>query len=336
MPRAHVLPPCLSLLLALGSILSDATAAPAPGASTDDAIRSPEWIEEVGPRLRMAGLTGAAIDGSERPLPMSAEADDAARERIARRSAVLLGSSVGAVYLFGLTSWWSDGFERDFKSRPEGWLGADTAHGGQDKLGHFMFTYAGTRLAKWGLESLGNDPATALKLSTVTVFGALTGVEVIDGFAKRWSFSREDAVMNLAGAAAAVLMETKHGVDRLVDIRFNYWPSRMPDGSRREWSPFSDYSGQTYYVVAKASGVDALDRIPVVKYLEASVGYGARGFEVGGMPTRISYVGVSLNLAKLLGDTLLRDSGPKTRKVSDTLFEYVQFQSAGAWSSRAF
>jgi hypothetical protein len=274
--------------------------------------------------------------GRSDAMPGGADAVTAERDRILRRSTRLLAGSVAAIYTFGLTSWWGDGFDTEFKSRPEGWFGPGTAHGGQDKLGHAMFTYAGTRLLKWGLESFGNDPTTALKLATVTTFGALTGVEVLDGFAKKWSFSREDAVMNLAGAAAAVVLETSPKLDGIVDLRIHYLPSRMPDGSRRSWEPISDYSGQTYYFVAKASGFEALDRIPVVRWLEASVGYGARGFEVGGTPTRISYVGVSLNLGKLLGETVLKDSGPKTRKVSDNLFEFVQFQTAGAWNERRF
>ncbi|MCU0870378.1 MAG: YfiM family protein [Burkholderiales bacterium] len=307
----------------LHAVMIAALLVPAARAAVPADALAPEAAPSVAPDVDASAVAERRDDSFE-------------RDRIARRSAWLLGGSVGAVYLFGLTSWWGDGFERDFKSRPEGWFGSDTDHGGQDKLGHFMFTYAGTRLATWGLQSFGNDPATALKLSTVTMFGALTGVEVIDGFAKRWSFSREDALMNLAGAAAAVVMETRPGIDRVVDLRIHYLPSRLADGSRRQWAPFSDYEGQTYYVVAKASGIDALARIPIVKYLEASIGYGARGFEVGGDRTRISYVGVSLDLGRLFGDTLLKDAGPKTRKVSDNLFEYVQFQSTGAWGERRF
>jgi hypothetical protein len=265
-----------------------------------------------------------------------AEAPPPADPGLARRTAWLVGGSVGAVYLYGLTSWWGGGFESQFKVEQEGWFGPETEHGGQDKLGHFMFTYAGARLAAWGFESLGHGRDAAVRLGAITAYAALTGVEVIDGFAKEWSFSPEDFLMNTAGAIAAVVSERNPGFDRLIDFRINYWPSTLPDGTRRGWEPISDYSGQTYYLVAKAEGVPALDRIPVLRYLEFSLGYGARGFEDGGERARYTYVGVSINLGKLMREHVLRDSGPKTRRVSDNLFEYVQFQPAGAWNERRF
>ena len=40
-----------------------------------------------------------------------------------------------------------------------------------------------------------------------------------------------------------------------------------------------DYPRQAYFAVAKASGVPALNRIPVVRHLELTLGYNARGFD---------------------------------------------------------
>jgi hypothetical protein len=293
------------------------------------------------PALARAALVAAPEPGYVRVASAeitSARADSAlpGDPALARRTAWLVGGGVGVVYLYGLTSWWGAGFEPQFKAEREGWFGPDTDHGGQDKLGHFMFTYAGSRLLTWGFESLGRGRDPAIRLGTLTAYGALTGVEVIDGFAKTWSFSPEDLLMNTAGAITAVASERRPGFDRLLDFRINYWPSTRPDGSRRSWEPISDYSGQTYYLVTRAEGVEALDRIPLVRYLEFSLGYGARGFEDGGERARYTYVGVSLNLGKLMREHVLRDSGPRTRRVSDNLFEYVQFRPAGAWDERRF
>lgn len=287
-------------------------------AATDAAVYEPGEPATVGPAANSPAI------------------DEAQQARIRNRSILLMAGGVAGIYLYGLTSWWKDGFSASFTSTREGWFGPDTAHGGQDKLGHFMFTYAGARLLTWGLEAFGNDRETAVWLGAATSLLAQSGVEIIDGFSKKWSFSPEDFLMNTVGAAAAVALEKYPQLDALFDFRFNYWPSTTPDGQRREWAPFSDYSGQTYYFVTKASGIEALDRVPVVKYLELNLGYGARGFEDGGERARYTYVGVSLNMSKLLNDTVLKNSGPKTRKVSDNLFEFVQFQTLGAWHERRF
>lgn len=275
----------------------------------------------------------SANDGT---FAMQAPASQGDDETLDRRTRWLIGTGVGATYLYGLTSWWSDGFGRNFRIEREGWFGRETEHGGQDKLGHYMFTYAGSRLLTWGLESLGHSRDKAIWLGATTAFLALSGVEVIDGFAKRWSFGPEDFVMNAAGAAAAVLLETNPGLDRLFDFRIHYSPSVRQDGSRRGWEPISDYSGQTYFLVTKAEGFAALDRLPGIRYLELSLGYQARGFETGGERARFSYVGVSFNVGKLLRETVLKEGSPKVRKVSDNLFEYVQFPVTGAWGERRF
>ncbi len=260
----------------------------------------------------------------------------AEQEELDRRTRWMIGAGVGATYLYGLTSWWGDGFGGGFKAEREGWFGRDTLHGGQDKLGHYMFTYAGARLLTWGLESLGHSREKAIWLGAATAFAALSGVEVIDGFAKKWSFGPEDFLMNSAGAAAAVLLETNPKLDRMFDFRIHYRPSVRQDGTRRGWEPISDYAGQTYYFVTKAEGFESLDRLPGIRYLELSLGYGARGFEDGGDRSRFTYVGVSFNFGKLLRENVLKESSPKLRKVSDNLFEYVQFPVTGTWDERRF
>ncbi len=272
-----------------------------------------------------------AGDDTARALQSGVRAD---QEELDRRTRWLIGTGVGATYLYGLTSWWGDGFGGGFKVEREGWFGRDTQHGGHDKLGHYMFTYAGARLLTWGLESQGHSREKAIWLGATTSFVALSGVEVIDGFSKKWRFGPEDFVMNTAGAAAAVLLEHNPKLDRMFDFRIHYSPSIRQDGTRRGWEPISDYAGQTYYFVTKAEGFEALDRLDVVRYLELSLGYQARGFETGEERSRVTYVGVSLNVGKLLREHVLKENSPKLRKVSDNLFEYVQFPVTGTWGER--
>jgi hypothetical protein len=117
----------------------------------------------------------------------------------------------------------------------------------------------------------------------------------VDGYARNWRFSKEDALINAAGVAAGVLMESRPALDKLIDPRILYQPSRE---NGRRFEPFGDYSGQAYLLVAKASGVDALRRHPVPRYVEVAVGYRARGYsDVGGwlveVGTRSLYAAIS-------------------------------------------
>jgi len=89
----------------------------------------------------------------------------------------------------------------------------------------------------------------------------MTGVEVVDGFSKKFRFSMEDAVANAVGAAFAVLVEKYPRVDALLDFRLLY--QRSDDAKRvGETDPLADYSGQTFLLAAKADGVRGSGRSP--------------------------------------------------------------------------
>jgi hypothetical protein len=247
-------------------------------------------------------------------------------EQLRRRNLALIAGSTLSVGLYGWRKWWSDGFSSHFKSRNEHWFGRQTYAGGADKLGHFFMNYAGTRLMTKAFNWAGNDPAASVDMAAWLTLGIFTGVEVLDGYAKKWHFSKEDALINAAGVAAGVLFEAKPGLDKLIDLRILYQPSRE---NGRRFEPFGDYSGQTYLMVAKASGVDVLRHHPVLRYIELAVGYRARGYsDVGGrlveIGTRSLYAGISLNLSEVLGQTVFRQSHGSAQAVADTVLEYVQ------------
>jgi hypothetical protein len=244
------------------------------------------------------------------------------------RSTALMAASIGGTLIYGRAKWWQDGFGDGFKSVNEGWFGQGTAYGGADKLGHAMFAYTSTRLLTRGFEWAGNDSATALNLGLWTSVGTLMGVELIDGFSKKWRFSKEDAVANLAGGALAFVMERNPGLDALLDLRLQY--NGPSEGHR--FDPFGDYSSQRYLLVLKASGVPAFKQHPWLKFLEINVGYGARNFDTNSPapPSRHTYVGVSLNLSELLRHTVYKDnaSPSRTQKVTETFFEFIQVPAA--------
>lgn len=246
---------------------------------------------------------------------------------------IVLGNTL-AVGLYGRHNWWSDGFSGSFRTVNEGWFGQNTYSGGADKLGHFYMNYAGTRLFARAFEWAGNGPGRSLELAAWLTLGTYTTVEVIDGFSKKWRFSKEDAIMNVAGVGAALLIEKNPQLDRLLDLRLLYRPSRS-DNSNID--PFGDYSGQTYLLVAKASGVPVLRNHPWLRYFELAIGYGSRGYSdnpvgVDGNRSRNLYLGISLNLSEVLGATIFKRSDERDRvqRGINTVLEFVQVPGTAA------
>jgi hypothetical protein len=246
------------------------------------------------------------------------------------RTQALIWGGAGTVLAYGATVWWKDGSSGHFRTTSEGWFGQDTYTGGADKLGHAYSTYAGTRLLAHAFEWAGNDRDDAIALSAATVFGTLLAVETLDGFSERYKFSKEDLIMNAVGTGLGLLFEKNKRLDDLFDFRLHYWPSG--DAKRlNEVGPIGDHSGQTYLLVAKATGIPQLRNHDVLRYFELAAGYGSRGFEPNdGAPapdrSRHVYIGISLNISEILRNTVFRDSAEKTRsqRVTETVLEYVQ------------
>jgi hypothetical protein len=236
----------------------------------------------------------------------NAAGESAEEARVQRRTRAVLVGGAATVAVYGAATWWNEGLSGEFRVRREGWFGQGTADGGADKLGHLHANYVGTRLLARAFEWAGNAPDRALTLAAWSTLGTFIGVEVLDAFTPRYRFSPEDAIMNAVGVGLGVLMERRPQLDALLDLRLLYKPSNDPR-LRGGFDPFGDYSGQTYLLVGKASGVPTLRDRPFLRYLEIAVGYGTRGFEVGpenpGDRSRNLYFGISLNLAELLNHT---------------------------------
>ncbi|HWI82687.1 DUF2279 domain-containing protein [Ramlibacter sp.] len=242
------------------------------------------------------------------------------------RNTLVVGSGAALVTAYGLSKWWKTGFGGGFKTTNEGWFGRNTEFGGADKLGHLYFNYGTVRLLTPLFVEAGNSHEASVRLAAWTALGIFTGVEVADGFSRRWKFSAQDAAMNLAGAALGVVLETHPELDTIFDFRVAYRPSKDSG-----FNPFGDYSGQKYLLVVKADGFARLRTKPLLRYLEFGLGYGARGFDPGGERRRDMYVGVSLNLSRLLADGWYEGRMHSTpfQRGTDRLFELVQFPSIG-------
>ncbi|WP_292936256.1 DUF2279 domain-containing protein [Noviherbaspirillum sp.] len=253
--------------------------------------------------------------------------DDLDPQQVRRRTLGLMVANALAVGIYGKTHWWQDGFSGRFRTVSEGWFGQNTYSGGADKLGHFYMNYAGTRLFARAFAWAGNTPDQSLRQAAWLTLGTFTAVEVLDGFSRNWRLSKEDVIMNAAGVGAALLMEKKPELDRIVDLRLLYRPSRDDGGG---FDPFGDYSGQTYLFVLKGNGIPALQNMPLMRYLEFAVGYGTRGYSSSPAGSdgrsRNVYAGISLNVSELLGQTVFSNSSEerRARRVTDTFLEFVQ------------
>lgn len=260
-------------------------------------------------------------------------------EQVRFRTWGLIAAGAIGVVGYGYNKWWQDGFNKKYRSVDEGWFGQNTGDGGADKLGHAYANYVGTRLMARVFEWVGNEPAPALKLAAWSTLATFATAEILDGFTSRWRFSKEDLIMNAVGGGLGVLMEKNLELDRLIDFRLLYRPPE--DTSRgRDFDPFGDYSGQTYLLVAKASGVPALREHKMLRYFELAVGYGTRGYETGpefpGDRARNVYFGISLNLSEVLGRTVFRNSPQSSyaRRGANGFLEVVQVPGTVALAKR--
>lgn len=249
---------------------------------------------------------------------------------LALRNTAVIAGGAAILFGYGYRTWWSEGLTRDFRTQREGWFGPDTAFSGIDKLGHAYTGYLAVRGMTPLFRAVGNTPGDSLKLATFTTWGAMTAMEVIDGFSRDYRFSHEDFIANTVGVALGYLMETQPGLDRLVDVRFAYRASPLSN-----WDPPGDYAGQRFHVAFKADGVEALRDIPVVKYLELNVAYGAPGVDTPdewqlhdfAQRRREVFLGVSLDLSRLLADVAYggQRSSTRVQRAADFAFEMFQF-----------
>ncbi|HUP97564.1 MAG TPA: DUF2279 domain-containing protein [Usitatibacter sp.] len=245
------------------------------------------------------------------------------------RNATLIAGGAAVVAAYGYHAWWKDGFTRDFRRRSEGGFGANTEFSGIDKMGHLYSAYVGVRAMSPLFEFVGNSPGDARRLAAWSTWGAMTAVEVLDGFSREYRFSHEDFIANTVGVLFGYALASHPEWDDLLDFRLFYRQTPLSN-----WDPIGDYPGQRYYLVAKADGVKALRDVPVLRYLEFGVGYGAPGIDTPdewnlhdfAQRRREIFISVGVNLSRVIADVFYggRRSTTRTQRGLDLAFEIVQ------------
>jgi hypothetical protein len=137
--------------------------------------------------------------------------------------------------------------------------------------------------------------------------------------------------MDVVGVGIGYLMERNRELDDLLDFRLLY---RKSEGS--SFDPAGDYSGQTYLLLAKASGVPALRENSVLRYFELALGYGTRGYQVRPAPNaRATCISVSPSICRRSWPRPFsggeRPQLPATR--TDLFLEFVQVPGTAALAS---
>jgi len=268
--------------------------------------------------LHSRALTAVSLVASEDTAAQSSNLP----HNLTQRNSMIIVTGAALVATYGSYNWWRSGFGGGFDTANEGWFGAGTNYGGADKLGHLYSNYAGVRLLTPLFESVGNGRNASVSLAAWSTLGIYTAVEIVDGYSRTWKFSPQDAIANAAGAALGVAIETRPELDAIFDFRIDY--RRSPRSS--SFDPFGDYSEQRYLFVAKGDGFAPLRNNKYLRYFEVAFGYGTRGYDTGGARSRDAYLGLSLNLARLLADGAYDDRMHTTsfQRGTDRLFELVQ------------
>ena len=228
------------------------------------------------------------------------------------------------------------------KPRNQGWewngdglFGVKTYAGGADKLGHFYSNHVITRLTAELLMTGGwrRVPASVIAGSMSAFYFAL--VEAKDAY--YYQFSVGDFSANLLGAGLGVAMVNLPALDRLLDVRVDYWPTReyrqgFMDG---DVNFVEDYSGQTYLL---ALHVAALPRVTDsrwtrwARYVDVvggfqTVNYKPEPIDEDAIPSQHLFVGAALNLQAALedlyGEPAERGRGRRSHRIAHSVLEYV-------------
>ncbi len=202
-------------------------------------------------------------------------------------------------------------------------FGVDGYAGGADKLGHAWTGYLLSRATTGFLTTAGwpRLESSVVAASISQVFFTLSEFE--DSLI--YQFEISDVIANVAGAAFAVLMVNVPAVDRLIDFRLEYFPSKDYRRTVREDGNidfFQDYSGQSYML---ALHLDAVPRMPrVLGFADVVVGFESRNYsppraDLSDAPTQRLYLGLSLNVQHVLSALFCDSPG---RRVGHHIAEY--------------
>ncbi|WP_428268767.1 DUF2279 domain-containing protein [Haliangium sp.] len=256
-------------------------------------------------------------------------------------SAGVLGGINAAIYAWTYFAWYRPRQKYDnLVFLNEGWFGPDTYAGGADKLGHFFANYAFVRGSVAVLEAGGWDRRVATIASSAATLAFFTVIEIKDGYHQGFGFSFQDMTANVTGVALGALMTEWPALDRAIDVRIQYFPTRAFIRQLRDngvVNAAEDYSGQAFMLAYHLGSIEPLRESRYMgwtRYFDVVAGYQARNYkpeptEPGFPRQQELFFGITLDMQAVLGawSESLRPSSPgwsgAVRTGAD-FFEYFQ------------
>lgn len=235
--------------------------------------------------------------------PLTVSGSDTAS--LSKEKKVLFTNAAGltAITAWGIANW--DYFSTTPSAKNEGWFSSNTKEGGADKLGHFYASYALSHFLAHTYEHWGYPREKGLRLGAISSFAMMNWMELGDSFSD-YGFSYEDFTMNALGCAAAYFIGSRPELAKKIDFRIEYRPKFDTV------DVFTDYDNIKFLAAVKLGGFDQITH-PVLQYVELHLGYYAGGFSGNAAASRKLYVGIGINLSKILHGFSLKTLSTLTR-----------------------
>ena len=220
-------------------------------------------------------------------------------------------------------AWYRKGSE-DFHIETGPGLTVDSYAGGADKFGHFWGNYALTRGTTAVLVAGGwpRLPSSAVSFGLTEL--AFLLIEIQDGMAP-YGFDPKDMAANLLGGAFGVLMTNVPAVDRLLDFRLEYWPSKRYRSNvwkTGDLDGAQDYTGQSYILALHlGAALPQNDYTYWAKFVDLAVGFEGKHYYPlpdDERPRQTMYVGLAVNMQGVLTHLFDDSTG---RRIGHGLFE---------------
>lgn len=233
-----------------------------------------------------------------------------------RVSAASVAVVYGGFATWAYFAWFRGAHEKAFYFESD-WSGENpfalkTYAGGADKWGHAFASYGLARGTTELLVAGGWRRWPASLVASSLAAAAFTTQEIKDG--SIWGFEVGDLVADLSGSALSLLMENVPAVDRVLDFRLQYWPSRDFRTLFRE-HPFSrgdgvdiaqDYSGMSFQLALHLAPVaDRSEALWWAQWVDVVVGYETREYSpiprpMVTDPWQTYYAGIGINLQGII------------------------------------
>jgi Predicted periplasmic lipoprotein (DUF2279) len=247
----------------------------------------------------------------------------------------LLYGTLPMTFFFGLKTWdWGNSHE--IRSEKEGWLGKDTSFGGADKVGHMYAHY----LFQRGLYSAFNWTENGDSRKWIYSIGLTCAVglfiELGDSKTSAYGFSYEDIVFDYSGILVGALLDRFPIADGFVGFSAHWYPTDAYKNNLKTGSKIkeglglvNDYSGWKYMFNLKFAGFENLGfKVPMgLRILQIDLGFYTRGYsaydkgDYSRPYTRNIFVGISINSAQVLKESVEPDSRGSLYKTSHAFLE---------------